>query len=84
MFRAPAMLLPHESTVLQHKDHIHHMRTEVKRDKNGVIIETVHSRINRNFVFKISSGQEPSHTHDMDDDDIDTMEDNDDSSEHSN
>ena len=69
--------------MVQHSHHIHHIRTEDKRDKNGVTI-TVRRMLNRTFVFKISSGQEPSHTHDMDDDDIDDIEDNDDSSEQSN
>jgi len=62
MFRSPAMLLPHESTV----SHEHHVEDQDIRRGIGLNNQTEGGRV--------ANGQEPSHTHDMDDDDLDAME----------
>jgi len=72
MFRSPAMLLPHESTV----SHEHQLESQESRrgfvgDQNGEGRRAV-------------CGQEPTHTHDMDDDEIDEMEDVETNSDQSN
>jgi len=72
MFRSPAMLLPHESTV-SHEHHLEHQDS-----RRGVGFDG-HVEVER-----VANGQEPSHTHDMDDDDIDEMEELETSSDQSN
>merc|ERR1711872_468813 len=72
MFRSPAMLLPHESTV----SHEHHLENQDIR--RGMALNK-HSEEGR-----VATGQEPSHTHDMDDDDLDAMEEVETSSDQSN
>jgi len=64
MFRAPAMLLPHESTVS------HENSLEQEFQTNRTSAPTVPC----NGGSKVATGQEPGHTHDMDDDDIDQEE----------
>jgi len=72
MFRSPAMLLPHESTV----SHEHTLESQDIR--RGLSVQK-HPEGGR-----VANGQEPSHTHDMDDDEIDEMEEAETSSDQSN
>jgi len=72
MFRSPAMLLPHESTV----SHQHHLENQDTRRGTVINKQTEGGRV--------ANGQEPSHTHDMDDDDLDAMEEVETSSDQSN
>lgn len=72
MFRSPAMLLPHESTV----SHEHHLEKQDIRRGMSVNKQAEEGRV--------ANGQEPSHTHDMDDDEIDEMEELETSSDQSN
>jgi len=65
MFRAPAMLLPHESTVSH----------ETQQEKGALTArQSTATQELTNGGSKVASGQEPGHTHDMDDDDIDQEE----------
>ena len=53
---------------------------EGQKGKEG----TNEENIRMTWLFKVANGQEPSHTHDMDDDDIDEMEEIDTNSDQSN
>jgi len=72
MFRAPAMLLPHESTVSH----------ETQQEKGALTARqmTAAQELTNGGSkgctprSQVASGQEPGHTHDMDDDDIDQEE----------
>ena len=72
MFRSPAMLLPHESTVS------HEHPVEQQDSRRRLLVEA------RGEGGGVASGQEPSHTHDMDDDEIDEMEEAETNSDQSN
>jgi len=67
MFRAPAMLLPHESTVSHEKQQDQEMFTPQRLE-----VATTNGGAKR--LPQVASGQEPGHTHDMDDDDIEDIE----------
>lgn len=76
MFRAPAMLLPHESTVSHEKQADIEAFSARPQNSQGAAAT--------NGSNKVASGQEPGHTHDMDDDDFDQEEQEETTSEQSN
>jgi len=81
MFRAPAMLLPHESTV----SHDNPPEQDVFTARPSFQINVTNGGSKRNPpLSQVASGQEPGHTHDMDDDDIDQEEHEETTSEQSN
>ena len=88
MFRSPAMLLPHESTV----SHEHTLETQDIRRGLSVQKHPLGGRVSligadpcdKILSLQVANGQEPSHTHDMDDDEIDEMEEAETSSDQSN
>jgi len=69
MFRAPAMLLPHESTV----SHETQQEQGVLTARQLTAAQHLNNGGNKGSTprSQVASGQEPGHTHDMDDDDID-------------
>jgi len=72
MFRAPAMLLPHESTV----SHETQQEKGVLTARQLTAAQEITNGGSKGCTLRsqVASGQEPGHTHDMDDDDIDQEE----------
>ena len=83
MFRAPAMLLPHESTVSHEKQADIEAFSARPHNSQGAAA-TNGSNKRTPPLSQVASGQEPGHTHDMDDDDFDQEEQEETTSEQSN